>query len=268
VLDGRRLYFAISAIYALTRGVLFGLGLRYHADYGWQHFHDVDLLRDRLWESLLYTHAFTPFLDLLAGVVMKISEAHAAAIYHAIFLVLGCTSVNALGHVLVSLGLGRRTALGVVTFFSLTPAFLFFENLLHYEFITASLVMLSAALFLEALRNGSFRRWFWFFLVCAVITLVRTSFHLVWLFAMLALALAFQRERWRSILLAVLLPLALSSSLWRCRARSTSRTRSCSASSARAPTSAPTWPTPPFASSRSRSSRAGSPRARSAQSPA
>jgi 4-amino-4-deoxy-L-arabinose transferase-like glycosyltransferase len=214
VLDGRRLYFAISGIYAITRVLLYGLGLRYHVDYAWQHFHDVDLLRDRLWESLLYTHAFTPFINLLAGVVIKISEPHAAAIYHAIFLALGCTFVNSLGHVLVGLGAGRRAVLGVVTFFSLTPAFLFFENLLHYEFITAALLALSAALFLETLRRPSFWRWFGFFLVCAVITLVRTSFHLVWLCAMLGLALAFQRERWRAILLAVLVPFALASSLY------------------------------------------------------
>jgi hypothetical protein len=214
VLDGRRLYFAISSIYVLTRGLLFGLGLRYYVDYGWQHFHDVGLLRERLWESLLYTHAFTPFINLLAGVVMKISESHATAIYHALFLVLGCTFVNALGHVLVGLGLGRRAVLSVVTFFSLTPAFVFFENLLHYEFITAALVALSAALFLEALRTPSFWRWSWFFLVCALITFVRTSFHLVWMLAILGLALAFQRERWRSILVAVLVPLALASSLY------------------------------------------------------
>jgi hypothetical protein len=214
VLDGRRLYFAISGIYALTRVVLYTLGLRYHADYGWQHFHDVDLLRDRLWESLLYTHAFTPFINLLAGVVIKISEPHSVAIYQGIFLALGCTFVNSLGHVLAGLGLSRRAVLGVVTFFSLTPPFLFFENLLHYEFITAALLALSAALFMEALRRPSFWRWFWFFTVCAVITLVRTSFHLVWMFAMLGLAIAFQRERFRTILAAVLLPLALSSSLY------------------------------------------------------
>jgi hypothetical protein len=214
VRERRRILLAVTVIYVVSRLLLFALGLRFHADYGWQHFHDVGLLRERLGESLLYTHAFTPFINLLAGVVLTISETHQVAIYHGLFLVLGCTFAVSLADVLAELGFGRRAVIGVASAFSLTPPFLFFENLLHYEFITASLLALSAALFARALRAPSWQKWLGFFLVCALITLVRTSFHLVWFVAMLAMAVLFQRERWRTIVLASLLPAVLASSLY------------------------------------------------------
>ena len=85
----RQLGLALSAFFVVSRVGLYLLGIRYHTDYAWQHFHDLDLLTDRLWETLLYTHAFTPFMDLFVGLAHKAVGDHAPVLYQVIYLALG-----------------------------------------------------------------------------------------------------------------------------------------------------------------------------------
>jgi 4-amino-4-deoxy-L-arabinose transferase-like glycosyltransferase len=210
----KQFYAVLTGTYVLSRALLVALGVRFSADYGWQHFHDVELLKHRLWESLLHTHAFTPFINLLAGVVLKASEQHAVAIYQVLYLALGGAFINALGYLLDALGFRRAVAIGTALAFSLTPGFVYFENLLHYEFIAAALLTVAAALFHRALSAPTWWRWFAIFLVCAAIAYVRTTFHLVWLLAMVVLAVAFQRQKWRAILSASLFPIVLVTALY------------------------------------------------------
>lgn len=214
MLEGRRLYAAITAFYALSRLCLYVLGVRYAADYAWQHFHDPDLLKDRLWETLLYTHAFTPFINLIVGVVLKISEEHSLIIYQALFLCMGTAFVNSLAYLMRAFRLPAWLTLCVVGAFALSPAFIYFESFLHYEFLAAALLAVSAALFHAALVAGSFRRWFSFFLVCALIAYVRTTFHLVWLVAVVVLGCLFQLKPARPVWTAALLPVCLVLALY------------------------------------------------------
>jgi hypothetical protein len=214
VLAGRRLYLAITIVYLVSRVVLLLVGVRYHADYLWQHFHDPDLLVHRLWETLYYTHAFTPFINLFVGVVLKISVTHSVAIYQGVFLVLGLAFVNALAYLLEVFAVRGWPALALVTFFALSPPFIYFENFLHYEFMAASLLAVAAALFHRALVTGAFRWWAAFFLDCALIAYVRTTFHLVWLLFFTGLAIAFQHRRFRTIAAAAVLPIVLVVALY------------------------------------------------------
>jgi hypothetical protein len=214
VLAGRRLYVAITGIYVLTRVVFFLLGVRFGADYLWQHFHDTDLLKDRLGETLLYTHAFTPFINLFVGLVLKLSEAHAVGIYHGIFLVLGLGFSLCLGYLLDVFRLKGWVVLLLVTLFCCSPPFIYFENFLHYEFMAAALLALAAVLFHRALAAGTWLRWSAFFLAAALIAYVRTTFHLVWLVFLVGMAILFQARRWRTILTAALLPMVLVAALY------------------------------------------------------
>ncbi|HEU4409913.1 MAG TPA: hypothetical protein VFS43_31960 [Polyangiaceae bacterium] len=209
----RRFYAAVTGLYALTRLALFLLGVRFSVSYRWQHIHDIDLLRDRLGETLFYTHAFTPFLSGLIGVVHKVSERHAAAIYQALFFAFGAAFALSIAYLLRALRLGPRLAAAVVTFFCCTPPFIYMESFLHYEFPAAALLALAAALFHRALATGRRGLWLLFFADCALLAYVRTTFHLVWVLAAFALALLFRRGGRRAVLAAaagpVLVVLAL-----------------------------------------------------------
>ena len=206
----RQLYLALCVFFVASRVGLYLLGIRYHADYAWQHFHDLDLLTDRLWETLLYTHAFTPFMDLFVGLAHKAVGAHAPVLYQACYLALGLAFTLSMGRLLLAVGFGPRFAFALSALFCCTPAFIYFENFLHYEFPAAALLCVSVALLHAALtRERAARYWFGFFFTCALIAFIRTTFHLVWLAAMLVFALAFQRRAYRTILAASVLPAVL-----------------------------------------------------------
>ncbi len=213
--DASRTYAWIVVIYLSTRLALYVCGVRFSVSYAWQHFHDLDLLQHRLWESLLYTHSFSPFMNLLVGATLKVFSPQAAAVlYQGLFLVLGLSFSLAFAYLLDCLGISRRVTLVLTSLFICSPPFLYFESFFHYEFPTAALLALSAVLFHRALVSERFFAWLAFFFVCALLTFVRLTFHLVWIVAVAVLAVLAQRRRWRLIVTAALLPVLLVVALY------------------------------------------------------
>lgn len=205
-----QLYAAVAGVYVASRVVLAVLGVPFEVSYGWQHFHDVDLLKDRLGESLLYTHAFAPAMNLLVGVVLKLGgEARAPAVYHALFLASGLGLALSVAYLLEVLRTNRWLTLILVCLFMCSPTFIYFEKLFHYEFLTAALLALDAVLLHRALVSQRSGWWLGFFLVAALLTYVRLTFHLVWMAALVGLAVLFQPRNWRPVALAAVVPLLL-----------------------------------------------------------
>jgi hypothetical protein len=211
---GRGLYAVVTSCFVLSRVFFYLLGVRFGASYDWQHFHDLDLLQNRLWETLLYTHAFTPFMNLLAGAVLKLAPNHELAVYQTLFLAAGGLLANCSAYLLAALGVRRWLIVPVTALLMCSPAFVYFENFLHYEFLAAALLALEGVLFHLALTRGGARYWLLFFLTGALITYVRTSFHLVWLIALVVLALLSRRRQWRIILGSALVPILLVVALY------------------------------------------------------
>jgi hypothetical protein len=214
VLAGRRLYLVTLALYAVSRLLLHAWGVRFDASYDWQHLHDVKLLQHRLWESLLYTHAFTPFINGLAGVVLKTSVAHSVAIYHAIFLGAGAVLTCSVAYLAAAFRLPRMVALGTAILFACTPPVIYFEKFLHYEFLAATLVTASAVLLHRAMQRPTWVRFFSFLLLCSLLAYVRTTFHLVWVVAAVGFAVFFRPERFRVIVASAVVPLLLIGALY------------------------------------------------------
>jgi hypothetical protein len=72
------------------------------------------------------------------------------------------------------------------------------------------MLCLSAWLYQRALRASSTSAWLAFFMLCAVIGVTRSTFHLAWFAVMTVLALCFARPGTRrQVLAAIVLPLAL-----------------------------------------------------------
>ncbi len=212
--DEPLLYTWLTAVYVASRSVLALLGIRFLYDYDWQHFHDLALLKTRLFESLLYTHAFPIPMNVLVGGVERISHAHAGPIYQALFLATGWLFTLSVAYLARALGASPRLAFGVATLFCLSPAFLYFESFLHYEFPGAAMLAISAALFHRGVVTGGLTVWAGFFLTCAALVWFRLTFHLVWLLSLLGLALVFEVQHLRRILLAASLPVLLVVALY------------------------------------------------------
>ncbi len=192
----------LSLLFLLGRWLLDLAGLRFNFVRDWMFLADPADLRDRLLETVYYSHAYPPGLNLLTGWLLKVGEPRVLNAAHALYQLLGLVFVNSLFYLYRSIGLSALSALVVTTAFSLIPQVIYFEHLHLYTYPTAALLCASAALFQAAVGRPSFTRWLWFFLVCAAIGWLRSIFHLVWFVAMLALALLFSPRKSRPKVLA------------------------------------------------------------------
>lgn len=207
-------YLWVLGGFLLSRIALWAWGVRFEASYDWQHFHDLDLLRDHLWESLYYSHAFTPFMNLLVATVEGVAPDHALLVYQVLFTALGAAWCTSLAYLLRALGIAPRWTVGTVWLFACSPAFIYFEHFLHYEFISAALLSMAAASFHRALALDDGRGFGWFFGLLVVTAYARLTFHLVWFVGLMALCLMFAPTHWRRILRTAAVPLLLVTAMY------------------------------------------------------
>jgi hypothetical protein len=204
-----------TAIFLVSRWLLQWAGVRFNLILDWMHLSDLDDLRFRLGETLWYSHSYPPGMNLLTGVLLKL-DGSTPLLALAVFQFLGLVLLNSQLYLGRALGLSFPAALCMSVGLSLVPQTIYFENLYLYTYPTTALLGLAAAFFHGAVhRKSSFWRWFGFFFACAAIGWFRTTFHLVWLLAMIGLALAFaDRGARRRVLGAAAIPLAFLLALY------------------------------------------------------
>jgi 4-amino-4-deoxy-L-arabinose transferase-like glycosyltransferase len=205
----------LVAGFVASRLLLYWMGLQFNFSLDWMWLSDPADLQNRLFQTIYYFHAFPPGMDLLSGILLKAGGVHAATLAHVVFWLSGLVLVQSLFYLCRAAGLSTGASLGVSLGFSLLPQSVYFEHLYLYEEPVAALLCLSAALFHAALARRSTRLWVAFFAVCAVIGVTRSTFHLVWFAAMLALVLwlSAPRDR-RRIIIAASTPAVLVLSLY------------------------------------------------------
>ncbi len=202
-----RFYAPMLVLFATTRLVIHALGVRFNLDLAWMFLADPAALQHRLLETVFYFHAFAPGTNLLTGALLKVAPDHLSTSAAAVFHASGYLLFVSLFHLGTGLGLRRGTALGLTLAFSLLPQSIYFENLYLYTHLCTSLLCLGALLFVRALRLGSATAWLWFFLVCATLGWLYTTFHIAWFGLMLAAGLLLAGHgRRRRVLLGALAP--------------------------------------------------------------
>lgn len=208
-------YLPMLLLFAATRLIVRAFGLRFHLDLGWMFLSDPAALSSRLLETVFYFHAFAPGTNLLTGVLLKLAPEHLQAAAALVFFVSGYVLLVSLFELARALGLRSRWALALSLGFSLAPQSLYFENLYLYTHLCTSLVCSAAVLFARALRVGSWRAWLAFYLPCAVLGWLYTTFHIAWFCMMVAagVGLAARGTRHRA-LLGALAPGLLITSLY------------------------------------------------------
>ena len=205
-----RAHVGLSLGYLLSRYLLDLAGMRLNLILDWMFINDPADLRDRLLETLYYGHGFPPGMNLVTGVLMKISDSPVAAA-HALYQLLGLVMVNSLLYLGRALGLSWAAALALAIAFACSPQVIWFEHLHIYEIPVVSLLCLAAAgLHAAVHKPSSFWRWTGCFLCCTAIGWIRSSFHLVWFATVVALGfwLAGSGRR-REVLLAAAGPAVL-----------------------------------------------------------
>jgi hypothetical protein len=92
------------------------------------------------------------------------------------------------------LGTKAMVAFAVALGFALSPPTLLFERSFTDTYPAAVLVALSAALLYRAWKEPSVAAWLWFFSACATLGLLRSTFHLIWLVAVLTGTVGLQKR--------------------------------------------------------------------------
>jgi hypothetical protein len=212
---GLRHFLLLLGVFLATRIALFSLGLRFHLDLAWMFLADPDALRERLLETVYYFHAFAPGMNLITGLLLKLSSAHLSSSAAALFWASGYLLLIASCQLFHLLGCSKWTSMLLALGLSLVPQSLYLENLYLYTHLCTSLGCWAAVAFHRALASGSARSWFSFFLVCAVLGWLYTAFHLFWFLLLAALAFSVAgRGRRRAVLLGGAAPLLLLSGLY------------------------------------------------------
>lgn len=192
----------VALVFLSSRLALTLAGLRFNFSLDWMWLSDPADLQNRLLQTIYYFHAFPPGMNLFSGILLKLANVHAAVAAQLTFLLCGLVLVQSLFYLARASGLSARVSFAVAVGFSLLPQSIYFEYLYLYEEPVAALLCLSVALFHAALSRQSRPLWLSFFVVCTMIGVTRSTFHLLWFAAMLITALWFASIRERRAILA------------------------------------------------------------------
>lgn len=147
----RRDAFLIPACYLLVfLCYRFLLGLPFSSQWVpemWQ-FLDLELLRTDLLSSLYNLHAQPPLMNLLLGLLLKISEPHAMLLLDMFFAAAGCLSMLALNCAAAHIGIRRSIRLSMLAWVMITPTFMLFSSwayTTHLEFCLCAWLLAAAA---------------------------------------------------------------------------------------------------------------------------
>ncbi len=207
--SSQKMYLIITGIFLLSRIILFAIGVRFILAIELMSFLDPILLTERWAETIFYTHAHPPLTNAFLGIGLKLAGEHADSLFHFFFVLFGLGLTLSLAYLLRLVGLGKTSTIVLSSIFCLSPPSIYFENFYLYTYPNAALLAALAIVFFSAIKDATFRRWFLFFSLCAFICYLRSTFHFVWLLAMLTLALIFAGKAWKNILKAFALPSSL-----------------------------------------------------------
>lgn len=182
------------------------MGIRIHVDYAFMHFHDVELLQNNFWESIFYTHAFTPWINMVVGFMYLFPESLHTLLYQLFFYVMSISGLLMFNGLLNELKINHWVSLVIVCFFSLTPAYIYFEHFLSYTFPSMVLLLGVTYTLLVALKHDTFKHWLLFFSLGVVLCFVRTTFHYIWLIAVVLGVLLVQKKISKNVTLAFTIP--------------------------------------------------------------
>jgi hypothetical protein len=200
---------AVSTTFLAGRWLLHLAGIRLNFILEWMFLSDPDELRNRMVETVYFSHAYPPGMNVLTGILLKLGGSHTPRLAHFVLESFGLVLVNSFFYLCRVSEFSFRAAFAISLAFSLIPQSIYFEHLYLYETPVAALLCLAVALFHYLLRHPSFLGWSGFFAICAAIGWTRSTFHLVWFGAMLGLALWFSdRSGRRRVLGAAALPAA------------------------------------------------------------
>ena len=197
----RRRSAALALAFVLSRVLLDLLGLPFEFELDWMFLPDPADLKDRLWESLVWFHAFPPGMALFAGILLKTGSGATLAKW--CFVGVGLVLTMSMYWLLRRVVHADATAWAIAFGFALTPPVLFLENVFLYDYPAAALLCVAALLFVRATEQSTRLGWLSFGMVLTALGFLRSAFHPAWLFVLLIISVLLGRTQKTQRLLAL-----------------------------------------------------------------
>lgn len=201
----------ILLIAAVSRAWYAWLGVTFDASplYNFLQFIDIDLLRERLVESLIFYHAKAPLVNAFAGVGLKLLGEQAPLLYAAVYHVLGLVILVSVFGLVAGLTALRPLGWCVTTLIAFSPAFVLYENWFMYTLPACAFLTLSGWLMLNYLRTDATPWAAGLFACLALLVLTRGIFHFFWLVGVVAMLLLVARVSRKRMVTWALVPLLI-----------------------------------------------------------
>ena len=170
-------------VFAISRIAYYLLGVRFDARpiFHFFQFVDPELLKHRLFESLLYLHVQPPGFNLYVALILKLFPAQYAEAFHAVHLTLGAASCCLIYHLMRICGVRSSPAFLLTSIFVVSPGVVLFENFMLYEYVVMFLLLAVAVALYHLICRGSFVYMLMFFTGVLSLCLVRNFFHFLYL---------------------------------------------------------------------------------------
>ncbi len=206
------LLIAIGAIYILSRIYLYvfvQLEFSYHLrDYLIQYL-DVSLLKENLFESILYLHSQPPLFNFAIGFVEILFGEYSYIVFLLIFQLMGLL-IAVLGYkTLLLTGTHKNLAFISILFYILTPATILYENLFFYTHPIIFFLVLSGYNLLVYLEKERFKNLIYVFTGITLSVFTTSFFHIIWFITILIIILLFKKVQTKTIIKAAILPFVL-----------------------------------------------------------
>jgi hypothetical protein len=202
----KRCLLLILGAFLLSRSVYYWRGLRFETGTlvnFWQII-DPALLRERPWQSLIYSRSQMPGFNAYLALVMHAFPQHPVVAYQVTFLCLGLILAVCLFVLLDRLRVNRRISVLIVVLSVMSPATILFENWLFYEYPIAVLFCISALFLNRYAKNGSRTDGALFFTSLACLGLLRVIYHWLWFLAIVVITVyALPKRRLRTVTCAI-----------------------------------------------------------------
>jgi hypothetical protein len=169
-------------------------------------FLDRRVLEDDLIGSIGHLHSQPPLLNLFYGLTLRLPESLQKPVYTLTFVALGALLTYSLYALARGLGVPRNLAFVATLLFVVGPTCVLYENWFHYAYPAAVLLVASGLFLMLYLRSGKASWGVAFFVALAVLMLTRSSYHLVFLLAMVVLVAWATPGRARTVIVIAALP--------------------------------------------------------------
>lgn len=155
---------------------------------------DLSELSVNLGQSIWYLHSQPPLFNVFVGILVKWTPAHYAKVFQVFNLGMTLISALMIYDAMKALYPSRTIALVLALVFLLNPAIILYENLFGYTSVTIFLVSAVVYSMVRYVVKGNLLTWGGVCLALVLLVLTRSSFHLLFIVAIVSILLAFNRE--------------------------------------------------------------------------